>query len=159
MKLVNVIISVVCSTAVFMACKKSDNSSPVAKKLQAGKWQISASTVTINYKGKDTTMDLYSGWRPCEQDDLIYFESGGKGGQNENTNKCPEDNQSGQFSWELQNNDTRLKITITGVFQSTNSNTITSEILEITDTHLKLKYMDTVNSTPGIIIETHKNVK
>src|ERR1044071_319696 len=89
----NAAVVICCGLALFAACKKTDNDSPTANKLKAGRWQITGSAITVKYNGKDTTIDDYSQWRACEQDDYVEFGDEGKGTANENTNKCAEDNQ------------------------------------------------------------------
>lgn len=144
-----------------LGCKKDKNNSPTAEKLKAGLWQISASTITLNYNGKDTSMDYYSGWRACEQDDLTKFDDDGKGTTNENTDKCPEDEQVGHFNWELTDNNTKLKITLDGsaVFASNNAQTMISDIVEVSGSRLILKVSDMIDSIPATFTETYKNVR
>lgn len=153
MKFVPVISILCCGMVLLSACKKDEQNSPTAQKLQAGKWQISASTLTFGYMGKDTTVDFYSSWRPCEQDDMRVFDKNGKGYSDENTNKCPEDNQVDKFTWELLDKDTKLKSVLS------DKRTIIEDILEISDTALKLKSQDSVSSGPAIRIEKYRNVK
>jgi hypothetical protein len=157
------IVLISCFCLGLFGCKKSkdkDNNSAKAQLLKAGKWQITASIATLNYGGKDTTIDHYSTWRSCEQDDLIEFSSNGKGVKDENSDKCAEDNQSDNFTWELISDDTQLKFTLDNnkVF-SNGSRTMVSDLMEITNTQLKLKTTDNIDSKPAVIIETYKNIK
>ncbi len=140
----------VCGLVFITACKKDKNNSPTGRILMAGRWQISESEI-VRYMDKDTSINYYSYWRSCEQDDLLLFEADGKGSHNENTDKCPEDNQSDAFTWELQDNDTKLKVVLGG-------NVLEFEILEITDNRFRLKSDGTVDTNPATIIETHINV-
>src|SRR6476660_1025031 len=105
MKLTTTIVALCCYLFFLTACKKSKSDSPTKQKLMNGIWKISAQTVTFKYNGKDTTIDDYSQWRSCEQDDLVMFDTDGKGTTNENREKCSEDNQIGRFNWELLDND------------------------------------------------------
>lgn len=139
MKLTSKIIVVCCCIALLAACKKSKNNSPTGDKLRAGKWKVSGSTSTFNYMGKDTTIETYSHWRACEQDDLLMFEESDKGTSDENSNKCPEDEQTRHFTWELLENDTKVEIKISGT-------TFVSDIVEVNDTQLKLRSVE--NDSP-----------
>lgn len=154
------IIPTVLLTLLFAGCKKDKNNSVTGNKLKAGRWQISASVIT-NYAGKDTTIDYYSKWEACEQDDYMEFNDMGKGTSNENSNKCPEDAQVLDFEWELQDNDSKLKITLPNgsKFNSTGSNTAISDIAEITSAQLRLKHTEVINNISVTIIETYKNTR
>lgn len=115
----------VCSSFIlFAACKKTDepntnnnnnngnnnNLSAKAQLLVNGKWQIFASTAFVNYMGKDTTADLYAEMDECDKDDFILFSADGKATIDENTNKCPGDQQIETATWVLLANDTRLAL-------------------------------------------------
>ena len=78
--------------------KKEEPMSARKQLLVNGKWQIAGSTVTVKYNGKDTTLDMYSGWRACEQDDYSIFNTDGTGVANDGPDKCPEDNQENKFT-------------------------------------------------------------
>lgn len=149
----------ICCIVIITACKKDKKVSPAAQKLQNGTWQISAATI-VKYKGVDTTINYYNSWRPCEQDDIIMYNDDGTGYSDEYINKCSEDNQTNKFSWELQNNDTQLKMSLNGgKFISTNSNTIIFDLIDITDNQLKLRSDGIVANAPATIIETYTNIK
>lgn len=142
----------------YMACKKDGNISPTAQKIQKGIWKISGSEI-IKYMGRDTSLDFYSKWRACEQDDVIVFEKDGSATTNENANKCEEDNQINHLKWELTNNDTRLKIKMgNGGNFSNGVNMVEYEIVAITDKEMKLKSDGTINTVPATTIETYKNI-
>jgi hypothetical protein len=148
------IIVVCCCAALFVACKKGEDESVTAQKLKRGKWKISACTATWKNGGADTTIDYYSTWRTCEQDDLIQFYDNGDGATDENTNKCPEDNQSDPFKWDLQDNDTKLHTVIGG------TNSTLADILELSDTQLKLRYVKTDAKLGSVTyVETNTNIK
>ena len=146
-------IIVVCCCAALLACKKNESDSPASQKLKAGKWKISASTATWNNGGSDTTKDNYSQWRPCEQDDLLLFYGNGDGAHDENTNKCPEDNQSDPFKWELQDNDTKLHMVIGGL-------EILYDVLGVSDSLLVLRaVVNDAKLGPVTYVETNRNIK
>jgi hypothetical protein len=144
----------------FAACNKESNDSPVAKKLHAGIWQVSGSKI-VRIHSSDTVIDLYSKFRPCEQDDIVTFDLNGTVITNEGPDKCPEDNQVGQLTWELLDNDTRLKFMVGegGQFNSNGTNTSIGEILELTEARLVLKSEESINSVPVTVVETFSNIR
>lgn len=155
MKLTGVFIAVCCVMVLFVACNKkkdeTNNTSAAAKMLVAGKWVPLASTATINYMGKDSTMDLYKQWDECDKDDFILFTDDGKGTIDESTNKCSDDQPVEHFSWVLLNNDTRLALI--------DSNPDTFDV-EISSTQIKLKLVKPNSSgTPVTYNDTYKNIK
>jgi hypothetical protein len=142
-----------CCTCLF-ACKKGKQENIAKTKLlKAGKWQVIACSASFNYRGTDTTMDAYKEWNSCEQDDYLEFSDKYKGTHNENTDKCPEDNQVEDFKWEVQNSGTELSM-------SAYENEIKIfEILEITGSQMKLRLKDSYYGEPATYIHTYKNIK
>lgn len=158
MKITHSLTALCCGIAIFVACKKTDNTtnnnnniSTTRQLLEAGKWQMIAGAATLTYMGKDTTIDIYSQMDECDKDDFMQFASDGKATQDENTNKCPDDAQIETATWALLNNDTKLVIT--------DSNPDTFD-LEISSTQMKLKIVKTNSSgTPVTTVQTYKNIK
>ena len=149
----------ICSIVVFFtACSKKHNNSPVAQKLHAGIWKISASKI-VNINGIDTVIDRYSNWRPCEQDDIMTFDLDGTMTVNEGADKCGDDNQANELSWELVDNDTRLRLILDegSTFQN-GTNTITGEITELTYNQLVIRAEYVSNSKPVTTLETYTNI-
>lgn len=160
--------AICCSFALFTACKKSDNQdnssnnnnntnnntpalSARAQLLTAGKWQVSASTATLNYMGKDTTADIYPDMDECEKDDFIQFAADGTATKDENTNVCAGKSQVQHATWVLLNNDNKLAII--------DSNPDTFD-LEITSTQMILTQIAPNSSgTPVTWVDTYKNIK
>ncbi|MCE9539558.1 MAG: lipocalin family protein [Bacteroidetes bacterium] len=154
MKLTNTLVAVCCGLVLFASCKKNENEdtrSATTKMLENGKWQLSASTATVNYMGKDSTIDLYSETDECDKDDFIVFAGDGKATIDEAANKCPDDEQTETAPWVLLSNDTKLAIT--------DSNPDTMDI-EITNTQMKLKQIKQNSSgSPVTYLDTYKNIK
>jgi len=164
MKLLNTFIGL-SFLAFLAACTKTDNNNNTGNNnngnnnaytpsqlLIAGKWQIVASTATTNYKGKDTTIDLYAVMDDCDKDDFILFAANGSGTIDENTNKCADDQQIETFTWALLNNDTRLALV--------DSNPDTVDVQSITATEMKLKMTKPNSSGVDVItVQTYKNIK
>lgn len=158
MKFTPAVITLYCGIALFAACKKTDdtdnknnNTSAARQALEAGKWQMIAGTATINYMGKDTSIDIYSQMDECDKDDFMQFAADGKATMDENTNKCPDDAQVETATYALLNNDTKLAIV--------DSNPDTFD-LEISTTQMKLKITKpNTSGTPVTTIQTYKNIK
>lgn len=147
-------VALCCALLLIAGCKKkdnADNSSAQKKMLEAGKWQMSASVATTVYKGKDTTMDVYSQMKECDKDDFYIFASNGKASVDENTNKCADDNQVETAPWVLLNNDTKLAI------PDDNPDTFDLEI-----TSMQMIWKQTKLNTSGVPViytSTFKNIK
>lgn len=153
---ISIALASTCLSLIFlMGCSKSSSSgssSPTQDKLVAGKWQITAETATVNYMGKDTTIDKYATEDTCEKDDFILFVSDGTGSIDENTNKCSWDQQVEHFTWALLNSDTRLALV--------DSNPDTADIMEISSTQMKLRIIsENTSGNPITDIITLKNIK
>ena len=79
---------------------------------------------------------------------------------NEGADKCVEDNQANELSWELVDNDTRLRLILDegSTFQN-GTNTITGEITELTYNQLVIRAEDVSNSMPVTTLETYTNIR
>jgi hypothetical protein len=165
MKLIHTLVAICCFTILLAACKKEENNnnsnnnnnnnpapSTKAQLLIDGKWQMSASTATVNYMGKDTTVDYYATEvEDCEKDNFILFAANGTCTQDENTNKCSGKPQLTAANWALLDNDSRIALV--------DSNPDTFDV-EITSTEWKLKWTGKNSSgTPIYNVETYKNIK
>ena len=84
--------------------------STVGQLLVDGKWQLTARTATTQYRGKDTTADLYADMDDCEKDDFVQFASDGTVTRDENAVKCTGNPQSSTMTWKLMDNDTKIAI-------------------------------------------------
>lgn len=132
------------------ACKK-ENDSAVKKLLMDGRWQVTASTATTRYNGRDTTIDLFSTWEECEKDDFVEFKSNGKAIHDDGPNRCPEDPQVGTGKYTLLDNDTRIAII------DDNPDTFALQV-----TPAELTISKTAPNSAGTIfhfVETYKNIK
>lgn len=147
-----------CCLLLSVGCKKAEDKkedetaklSAMGKLLVAGKWQMTTSTATATYMGKDTTVDLYSQMPECDKDDFILFAANGTTTIDENTNKCPDDNQVEHATWALLNNDTKMALV--------DSNPDTFDV-EISSAEWKIKAMGTNSSGDPITFRyTYKNI-
>ncbi len=109
-----------CTILLFAACKKDDKTSttpttPTSTNKKAmvvdGKWQWIGLSTVYNNNGKDSLVDGWSIVKDCDKDDFITYTNDGKGVIDENTNKCDNDPQIENITWELINNDTQVKVT------------------------------------------------
>lgn len=151
-----------CSLVLFAACKKNDNNSEsnnsnssntlsaTAKLLVAGKWQVSGSTASFTYMGKDSTEDIFDEMKDCEKDDIVTYTGDGKSVKDESANVCPGKSQTSNATWALLNNDTRLAIV--------DSNPDTFD-LDISSTQMKLKYTENSSGTAVTYALIFKNIK
>jgi hypothetical protein len=163
MKLNGLFVAICCGILLFAACKKSDDNkdnsntttttpqSAIAKLLEAGKWEMSAETATLNYMGKDTTIDVYKDLQACEKDDFVLFIDNGTSTKDENTNVCTGKPQVMTITWALLNNDTRLALV--------DSNPDTFD-LDLSSTQMKIKQTKPNSSNvPVTYLFTYKNIK
>lgn len=160
MKLRKTFIIVCCSTTLFAACKKTEDknddnnnnsSSTIRQTLLGGKWQEIAQTVTVNYMGKDTSMDMHAQLKECEKDDFVTFADNGITTKDENTNVCAGNPQTVGFPWALLNNDTKLALV--------DNNPDTFDLV-INNTQMKLKKINKNSSgDPVTWLITLKNIK
>jgi hypothetical protein len=137
------------------SCKKKekdemDTSTATQKTLKAGKWQVVAATMTVNYNGKDTTADVYPEIDECEKDDFIIFSDNSKLTLDQNGIACPGYPQITNYKWGLLDNDTRIYII------DANPDTFG---LEVSSTEMKLKH-NGLNSQGDTIwhVRTLKNI-
>ena len=147
-----------CGVVLLAACNKSssdddnNNLSARGKLLVDAKWQVIANTATLNYMGKDTTIDLYATTDECDKDDFVIYKSDGTGFIDENTNKCADDGQVENFTWALLDGDTRLALV--------DSNPDTVTIIELTSMQSKISI--TKPNSSGVPVTntlTLKNIK
>ncbi|MEZ5018419.1 MAG: lipocalin family protein [Flavipsychrobacter sp.] len=159
MKPTYILSTTLCLVVILASCTKkqeddkTNNTTSSAKQqlLEAGKWQLSAKTATINYMGKDTTADLYPDVDNCEKDDFVEFFSNKTVIRNENIIKCNGNPQSSTFTWQLLDNESKIAI------YDSNPDTLN---LEVSQTQLKLS--QTKPNSSGIPVtfkETYKNIK
>lgn len=164
MKCTHTLVVLCCCLAILAACKKSDNNKTtnngnnnttpptVRQLLLAGKWQEIARTGTVNYMGKDSTIDIYATMEDCEKDDYEIYLDDGSVVINENTNVCPGNSQTSSATWVLLNNDTKLALI--------DNNPDTADILELTTAQMKIK-LSGINTSGKPVTETYtfKNIK
>lgn len=109
-------------TVAFSACKDDKDDATPAASGQTGSaaltgkdWRMTANTMTISGTGTplDGTTDNYAEMEACEKDNLTRFNDDKTMVEKEGATKCdPGDPDTvSQGTWELMNNNTKLKIT------------------------------------------------
>lgn len=150
-----------CTILLFAACKKDNSTTttpttPTTSKknlIVDGKWQWSGLAVVYNSNGKDSLVDGWAGVKDCDKDDIVIYTADGKGTVDENTNKCDTDPQISNFTWELLNNETQVKVT-------DDDGPATLTIIELTATQAKLRQRVSTGQNDSITVEqTFKNIK
>ena len=101
------------------------------------------------------TEDLYSAELPCKKDNFEVYNADGTGTTDEGATKCdPSDPQTYPGgNWALLNNDTQLRLS--NPAQTTI--VITADILELDDSHMKIKYP--TSGSPGAVAVTTTVIK
>jgi hypothetical protein len=131
MKRLNALIYAIACIVLISSCKKDDEPSVSKTELLAGKtsksWKQTA--------GKENGSDYFSDYDDCDKDDLYVFNANKNFEYNEGASKCdPNYTQvidSG--NWELETNDTVVKILGDEV-------DLEASIVELTNTTLRIKY-------------------
>lgn len=152
-----------CGLVYFASCTKTDpdppgnnnNNNPPTQKelLEAGKWQLYDAKATLKISGNDTTYSVYADFDTCDYDDFILFATDGTGTIDESTNKCADDAQIENFTWQLLNNDSTLIIKET-------SKTDTFDVLELSATNMTLKAeYESSPGNPYFLTFFYKNIK
>ncbi len=155
MKLSGKLAILCCSLALIAACKKNGDGNSMSsqkKLLTAGKWLITAGTVTTTHLGIDYTVDRYAPMDACDKDDFVLFATNGTGTIDESTDKCAADGQVESFKWALLDNDARLALI--------DSNPDTFTLAELTTTQMKIQTIKPNSSgDPVTSVWTYKNIK
>ncbi len=146
--------------ALFASCKK-DSSTPAGSKesiLTSKKWEITASTTSIDYgNGLVIPYDLYAVMPACQQDNIYSFLSDHTTLSDEGATKCsPADpQQTAGGSWQLINNETQLKSDFTN---NPSIQSLTADILQLDNNTLKIKYVTTINGPTSETTTTYTSV-
>ena len=127
----------------FAACGKDDDNGngTNTEKLTDGQWKVTASTGTFDLIGTQQTVDIYALLDACEKDNLAQFKSDGTLVADEGATKCdPSDPQQENGTWQFNTDETRL--VVAGADYS-----FDAEILELTNSKLRVKYVTNFNGT------------
>ena len=144
MKKIHFALAIAASALFVTSCtdksKDDETVTPKAKTktelITAGKWQMSAGTLTMTENGKDTTYDFFADMEACTKDDFMTFGADGKGTEDEGATKCdPSDDQTTAGTWSFYQNETKLITT-------TDGDADTADIVELTESTLKLKFSE-----------------
>ena len=143
------------------ACKKEESKQHVKTKkeiLTSGKWKVTSSKALIQSPGSPAQHDLFASIPPCQQDNLYVFNSEGTGTIDEGETKCnPDDPQSTNTgNWQLLDYDKKLRMRVK--FDILDAE-ITSDVLELNDLSMVLKYDTTYLSYPTTITTTFSHIR
>jgi len=119
----------------FAACDKDDdNSGSNTDKLTNGKWKLSASVAKFTFNGMEQTVDVYGQLPDCDTDNEIEFKADGTLISDEADEKCnANDPQQEVGTWSFNQDET--EITVSGI-----DDNFTAEIIELTNSKLRVKY-------------------
>ncbi|MES2690623.1 MAG: lipocalin family protein [Bacteroidota bacterium] len=133
-------------TLAFSACKDDKDDATPATPGQTGSaaltgkdWRMTANTYVISGSGSDDgTTDLFAEKEACEKDDLTRFNDDKTMTEKAGATKCdpsdPDSKPGG--TWELMNNNTKLKVT-------DGNDPIIFDIVTLNETTLTIKSIDT----------------
>ncbi len=125
------------------ACKKDEASN--TDKLTSGQWKLTASVSSFTFNGNLQTIDVYANLGACQKDNFVEFKADGTLTGDEGPTKCgSNDPQQTTGTWAFEQNETHLVVNGAGY-------NFDAEILELTDTKLRVKY-ETNNN--GIVTTT-----
>jgi len=140
------------------SCKKDDDNANLNGVISSGSWKIVASTSVTDFTSVGAGIvnsDLYAMLSPCQKDNTFKFNANGTGSLDEGATKCnASDPQTtdNAFGWEISNN----KLT------TTSSNAImpslTSDILQLDDNTLKIKYDTNLGGYPSTTTTTYTKI-
>ncbi len=128
------------------ACTKDDTASNTDK-LTTGQWKLTASTSSFTFNGNLQTFDVYEQLGSCVKDDFFEFKALGIAVRDEGPTKCNVgDSQQLTGTWAFAQNETHLLVAGIGY-------NFDAEILELTDTKLRVKFVIDQNG----IVTTYDN--
>lgn len=137
-----------------ISCKKDDKEDPkpqVTKTdiITAKSWRVSADIAEFNGR----TFNLYADptiYEPCRKDDFSKYNADKTVKYDEGVSMCdPSDPQIVTENWEFTSNETKI------VFNELGGSSATiADVVELTETTLKLKYTFTDSNTGGKIFRT-----
>ena len=142
----------------FSSCKKEDDTSNLNGVISSGSWKLVASTSVTDFSssgGGIVTSDLYDLLDECQKDNISTFNANGTGTLDEGATKCdasyPQTTENA-FGWEIANN----KLTTT----STNPLVpiLTSDILQLDNSTLKIKYNTNLGGYPSTTTTTYTKI-
>lgn len=146
MKKIHYVLAIAASALFVTSCDKNkdkvDDKTPKAKTktelLTAGKWQMTAGTVSYTVMGQNMTHDTYKDMEACSKDDFMLFGTDGKVSFDEGATKCdPADKQTTTGEWKFIDNDTKIVMTQDGYSDTGNVEELTETILKVNSTFVE----------------------
>lgn len=138
---------------IFSSCTKTEDIVTREDTLRGSKWRLFSYNIrSIIPTAQIDTVSREDTVRGCREDDFLEFKENFNGLYYTGKNKCNSTEQDvSEFYWDLKEAGTRLDLyNVGGVFQT---DAVNSEVLELTDDKMKLKYMQTVQNAnnPGVV--------
>jgi len=133
--LVLLIVSIVILTA--NSCKKDEDEKSKTDLLTAGYWKFTAMNINpaIEFNGLEYS-DLFGLMPNCSKDDLVKYNTDGSVIYDEGASKCDEgDPQTETGTWTFSADETKITETYDG-------ESFTYNVVEITDSNLKISYSE-----------------
>ncbi len=129
----------------FVACDKDDNGVSNTDNLTSGQWRIASSVAKFTFNGVEQTVDVYGQLPDCQKDNLAEFQADGTLIADEGATKCSSnDPQEETGTWEFAQDETHIIV-------MSDDYDFDAEILELTDSRLRVKYNTNLN---GIVTTT-----
>ena len=139
----------------FSACKKDDDKpKSKADTLTSHEWMLSAATASVTVGGATQTMDMMNSnslfaLEDCDKDNVLSFASAGTYAVSEGATSCtPPTAETGK--WSLNSDATKLTRTPQGGTDEV------ADVMELTDSSLKLSTSDNSYGTPILITLTFR---
>ena len=125
----------------FVACDKDDNGANNTDNLTGSQWKITSSVAKFTFNGVEQTVDVYAQLPACQKDNLVEFKTDGTFIADEGATKCsPNDPQEETGTWVFAQDETHIVV----VSDDLNFD---AEILELTDSRLRVKYDTDLSGT------------
>lgn len=124
----------------FVACDKDDDNASNTDKLTTGQWKMTAWTSAFTFNGIPQTIDSYAQLGSCQKDDFLEFKTDGTCVKDEGPTTCGGPQQL-TGTWEFTQDETHIVISGVGFYD------VDAEILELTDTKLRVSFEVNVGGT------------
>ncbi|WP_316768947.1 hypothetical protein [Pedobacter frigiditerrae] len=128
--------------------------------LSGTRWNLTASTTSIDYGGTIFEADLFALFAKCAIDDIHIFNANGTATDDQGIDKCdptgPQTVTNG--TWKL-SSDKKVLTLATTVPNAAGITTLDADVLQMDATTLKVKYITYANGPKATTITTYKRAK
>jgi hypothetical protein len=115
------------------ACGNDEKATTNTEKLTTGQWKLTAWTSSFTFNGVLQPVDSYAQLGSCQKDDFIEFKTDGSCVKDEGPTTCGGPQQV-TGTWAFSDSETHIVISGLGFYD------IDADILELTDTKLRVSY-------------------